>query len=495
MGSKGKMQTVIAKRMAEVRAKRGRLVKEWSPYIGAVGEYLKENKEQELTEMDQFNIAQCLDNALLQTGLASSSKLFEATYADNIDFLGIQLPIIAALLPSLVLNEIAIVQAIDRRQAAVFYLDVLYGTDKGTVTAGDTMIGAKTGHATSAGARKYATTIVEDEALTSADDVLVSETITGNLEYDSVMLGTIVITDGTESFTDAARPGSLVSSISDAVVGWAAEDGSFSVTFATAPASSGLVSASYQYHYDQATDGVPSVNINLTASSLTAMDFPLQAAYSVGACLDLEKAHGVVLEDELVKYLGGEIKFEIDHYGIDLIEAAAISSDGALSTTGNGTWTATPTSGQEWLWKKYEFLDKVEKASNGILSKTLRGFGNFIVCGNNVARVVRQMGADHFKPAPGLNKAVPTGPIKLGTLDGRTVIQDPFLTSNRYIVGFRGDNYLFAGFIYAPYIPLFTTPTLITADLMAQKGFLSSAGFKVINPGLYTFGTVDVSEL
>ena len=44
--------------------------------------------------------------------------------------------------------------------------------------------------------------------------------------------------------------------------------------------------------------------------------------------------------------------------------------------------------------------------------------------------------------------------------------------------------------IYCPYIPLFTTPTLITSDLIAQKGFLSSAGFKVINAGLFCEGEV-----
>jgi len=44
--------------------------------------------------------------------------------------------------------------------------------------------------------------------------------------------------------------------------------------------------------------------------------------------------------------------------------------------------------------------------------------------------------------------------------------------------------------IYCPYIPLFTTPTLITSDLMAQKGFLSSAGFKVVNAGLFCEGYI-----
>lgn len=110
---------------------------------------------------------------------------------------------------------------------------------------------------------------------------------------------------------------------------------------------------------------------------------------------------------------------------------------------------------------RLEFIDRVEEGSNNIYSKTFRGFGNFIIAGNNVARVIRQLG-DHFKPAPGLGKTVPTGPIELGTLGGRLVIQDPLLRAatiggnsvlgiNRYIVGYRGDNYLFAGLVYAPY--------------------------------------------
>jgi len=95
-------------------------------------------------------------------------------------------------------------------------------------------------------------------------------------------------------------------------------------------------------------------------------------------------------------------------------------------------------------WKKYEFLDQIEKGSNNIFAKTLRAQASYIIAGNDVARVIRQLG-DHFKPASGLDKNIPTGPIELGTLGGRTVIQDPFLTSGNYYLGFKGDNYLFAG--------------------------------------------------
>jgi hypothetical protein len=486
------LKVAIEERMRDITEKRKRLVLQWDPYISAVNEWMQGNGGGSLTDFDKQNMAQCLENALIETGLRGNRRLLqEATTGDAIQFMAIQLPVIAALIPSLVLNKVAIVQALDRRQGAVFYLDALYGTTKGSITAGDSMINAQTGHDRTRAGRRYAVTTVENETL--ADDSLVSNTITGSLDYRP-MLGTVQITHGSEIITDKENPGQLISETTSNPCGWVKVDGTFSVTLNATPTSGGNVTVNYCYYYDTADSGsslVPEVNIQLRAEMLTAQDFPLQAKYSVGSSIDLEKAHGLILEDEIIKFLGGEIKFEVDQYGLDQIYTAATGSNAA---TGTGTWTAVPGSGQEWLWKKYEFLDRIEYGSNNIYSKTLRAFCNFIVASNNVARIIRQMG-DHFKPAPGLDKQVPTGPIELGTLDGRLVIQDPFLTADRYVLGFRGDNYLFAGAVYAPYIPLFSTPTLVTADLMAQKGFMSSAGFKVTNEGMFTYGDVDMSGL
>lgn len=114
-----------------------------------------------------------------------------------------------------------------------------------------------------------------------------------------------------------------------------------------------------------------------------------------------------------------------------------------------GTWSATVGSGQEWLWKKYELIDRLEYGSNNIFAKTLRAMATFIICGNNGARVIRQL-EPHFKPDSSLGKVAPTGPTVIGTLDGRLVIQDPFVSTNRIYLGFKGDSYLMAGFIYAP---------------------------------------------
>jgi len=481
----------VQSRMDEMTNRRSALVNSWAKYVNAVDTYVKEKRGNSLSDWEKMNIAQCLENALIEGGLRQNA-LFETTFADNITFLGIQLPVIAALLPSLVLNEIGMVQALDRRQGAVFYLDLQYGTTKGNVASGTDMINAQTGHDRTTQGRRFATNRINQEALGTGDGS--TATFAGTLDFKPVRVdgdvtvlpdGAISITDGLETFTDSTGSGTLTGDLGGTgTITYAT--GVFSVTFNTAPVLAAVVSASYRFNMDRDTTGIGEVNVSMRSENITAEDFKLRANFSLGAAIDLEKAHGLKLESELVKFLGGEIKFEIDHLGIDVIREAA---EGANAATAVGTWTATPTDGQEWLWKKYEFNDQIEKGSNFIFAKTLRGMATFILCGNNVARVCKQL-TPHFKAAPGLDKQKPTGPMVIGTLDGRTVVQDPFLPINRYYLGFKGDSYLFSGFIYAPYIPLFATPTLVTADTLAQKGFFSAAGFKMINEGLYNFGDI-----
>ena len=481
---------LVESRMSAMTADRKRLTESWKPYIASVESYMgKQGKS--LTEMDKMNIARCLENALLEGGVKSKSQIFETTDSSAISFLGIQLPVIAALLPSLVLNKLAVTQALDRRTGSVFYLDVQYGSTKGSVTADDTMMAATTGHNATIGGREYASQRVKNE-------VFAATTTPSTLGYFPVETGTTVIVDGTtdETLTVASTSGGvdvLASSVSGGKTG--------TVTLATGVVTvsgGGLTNAgtvSYLYNYEtggaagSTSANVPEVNISVTAATITAEDFPLKANFTLGAAIDLEKAHGLNLEDELVKYLGGEVKFTMDHLGIDLMNTASQASGAATSP---GTYTAAPSTGEAWVWKKYQFLDFMEKANISILSKTLRAVCNFMVVGNDGARLVRQLDP-HFKPAAGLDSLVPTGPYELGTLDGRLIVHDPLLGATELMFGFKGDNYLFSGFLFAPYIPLFSTPTLVTADLKAQKGFLASAGYKVVNNGMYCSGSITIT--
>jgi hypothetical protein len=496
------MTEVIQKEMAVMQERRDSLMDhpKIRPFLRSVAKWVEKTQGRPITVYEKRNVAQCLYNCIMDAGVKQNQRMFEATSQSDISFLGIQLPVIAALLPTLVLNEIANVQAIDRRIAAVFYLNVKHGQAKGEATSGGTMISATTGHAVGQSERRFAMARVSRESIGTGN-----ATHSGTTTYNPGLINlenVIVELKVGTTYTRIATCTSAGVISGTGVTGTINAAGTYSVTVSGVN-SAGTVLLTYDYQYDLPVDayndrdGVPETNIEVTQSPVEAIDFPLRAKWSLGAQIDLQKAHGIDLESELVTYLGGEVRFTIDQYGLDEIDAAAEGGWDSQSqanyspATKVTDWDARPSEGEAWFHKKTEFIDRIEEGSNNIFKKTKRGVATFMVCGNNVARVIKQLGKEYYTPTPGLAKQIPTGPIKIGTLNDQvTVIQNPFKDDNRYTLGFRGPDYLHSGFIYAPYIPLFSTPTITLSDLMSQKGFMSSAAFKVINAGLFTYGDI-----
>jgi len=181
-----------------------------------------------------------------------------------------------------------------------------------------------------------------DEADTDAD------VYTGTVDFaPGVTLGTIVVkdSDGNELGTDEAADGVIADTTSGGtgVTGTITAAGVYSIDFSGTSLGSGLAATiDYQYQYDLPYDssccdykGVPEVNFTVQQSNISAIDFPVRSKYSIGASIDLLKAHGINLESEVVKYLGNEVKWTIDHYGIDLIIDAA--QNGAILPDHEGT--------------------------------------------------------------------------------------------------------------------------------------------------------------
>jgi hypothetical protein len=479
---------------------------EIKPLIEIVAEGVKAEQGRDMSLYEKMCVAQCMQNAREDALARRNSKLFEATTEDSISFLGIQLPVIAALLPSLVLNQIATVQPLDRRIAAVFFLDVVAASNKGEIRATDTLISAKTGVNPKRGGRRYGMAAVSRESIGIGDSTMTDKTETNPLGPTALLANAIVEREtsaGVVTIIATCTSAGVISSAAGAAVtvsGTLNTVGQYSITVSGAN-SDDTILLSYWYQYDQPVDatgaksGVSGVDVRVQQETVTAEDFPLRTQYSVGASIDLQKAHGINLEDEMIKYVGNMAKFAIDQRGLDMITDAAGNVGAATAPT---NWSGAIHSGQAWALHCREFTDRLIEGSNNIFKKTLRGVGNVCVCGNNVARVLRQLlpgfgleGA--FKPSFNWEKELPTGPIVIGnvtSVNNMIVVQNPFMDDNTYVELYKGDNFLYSSFIYAPYIPLFATPTLITSDLYAQKGFLSSAGFKVVNYGLFTKGTI-----
>ena len=201
------------------------------------------------------------------------------------------------------------------------------------------MINAQTGHNRTEAGRKYSTEYVYGEVVGAAGGTSYTHT----LAIGPVRAGTVVVTNGVETFTDNGA-GVMVSSLSAGTPGTLVGQ-VVSVTFAATSVAAPTVD--YRFNAEKATDGgVAEVNFEITQSAIEATDFKLRTKYTMGVSIDAEKAHGLNIENEMVKYLAGEIKFEIDHMGIDKIVQAAEGSESAGSF---GTWDAAVGTGQEWL--------------------------------------------------------------------------------------------------------------------------------------------------
>lgn len=487
------LKKIVQQSFSDVVDGRKRLVEKYRSTIDYLNAVFEEEGRAPLSELDEMNVAVCCENACWDVAAKSKQNsilgtINETTYQDNIAFLGVQLPVIAALVPTLVLNKIGIVQALDRRSGAVFYMNIKYGQAKGSLALNGSLISSKTGHATGTAARRYASQYLYGEGL--QDTFSATTTVTNRqLAYYPVIAGTAIVTatyaGGTETFTDDGD-GNLVSDLSGGTNGTIVYT-TGKVTFTAQNTFSAIPTIDYKYNYEKASNGVPEANFEIVSENITAEDFPIRSKYTVGTAIDAMKAHGIQLEDEVVKILGGEIRFTMDHFGIDMIYNAAI---GANAATNAGTFDATIGSGQEWVWRKHQILRNLAKGSNNIFRKTLRARANFVLAGDDPMAIISELGSDHFKPSADFGRVVPSGPYEAGTLDGKIVIHDPFLPTDRYVLGYKGESFLQAGFVFAPYIPLFATPTLTHSDMQVEKGFMSSGGFKMINEGMYCYGAV-----
>jgi len=483
------MQAIDIRKLAEQR--KGELERRqkeamgrWQSYIDIVETHYK-SQGRELLEYKKANIAQACDNLFDFYVLnRMNGMISEATTSDAIAFARQMLPTIPALLSSLVADEVSVVQTIDRPQAQVYFMNLKAATARGNVTAADSLISAKTGHASGEGHRLYASDYVINETLATGNGS--TKKYTGILARKPVIAATLVISDGVETFTDNGS-GVMVTDTSggsNGTIAYAA--GEYDVTFKTNVVNLVKIYATtYRYNVESDTSGIGGIDFEVTAENVDAMVFPIKLNYNVFSAINLQKIHGMVLADEGMKFATQEIKFAIDQVVLKYVLAAAQNANAA---TAIGAFDCAVGTGQEWIWRQNQFNRYVSKGSANIFAKTLRATGNIIIGGMNVCAMIENL--PNFKPAAGIGTKPPAGPYVFGTLGNRMVIANPFYNADTYVLQFRGDNYLFAPIIYAPYVPLYSTDPVTLADFSVQRGFLSMAAVKVVNYGMFTYGTI-----
>jgi hypothetical protein len=382
--------------------------------------------------------------------------------------------VITALLPNLIIDEIASIQPMDRRTGEIYFLDYKRSITKGKHTAGETALSALTG----------ANTGTEYDGEYSTDDV--TETIgTGTGSEDNfpdtlgqvpIVAGSVVISDGTQEVTDDGE-GGLIGDGSGTVD---YVTGAIDVTFDSNVASGADVEVTYQVDQERNPDAVGIIDLELRSDTVRARRHALRARWMMDAEYDLMKAHGRNAGDELLAVVVSEIKRDIEIRYLNMLWA-------------QGTGTARsfdaqpPTIGITKFDHYRTFKVELSAAGNRMMQDTQRASGNFIVIGTDVATMIESLGEPDFKPSVDLMNP-PAGPHMVGIFGGRwRVIKNPAPEWNgRCLVGHKGEGYLNAGSVWAPYRPVVITPKIVLDDFKNRQGVLSYSAQKMINAKMFT---------
>ena len=250
---------------------------------------------------------------------------------------------------------------------------------------------------------------------------------------------------------------------------------------------------------------IPEIDIKVDSVSVTAITKKLKAKWTPELGQDLNAYHNLDAEVELTQILSEQVALEIDREIVeDLVRG---------STAGIRYWSRLPgkfvnrETGQdasnaanppdftgnvsEW----YETLiETINDVSAQIHRKTLRGAANFVVVGPEVANLLEFTAGFRANVTADSDRG-DAGAVKVGSLSKKfDIVVDPYFPRNLVLVGRRGSSFLESGYVYAPYVPLQTTPTIFgVEDFVPRKGVMTRYAKKMVRPDMY--GLVVVEDL
>ena len=259
------------------------------------------------------------------------------------------------------------------------------------------------------------------------------------------------------------------------------------------------------------TQEIPEINVQLRSDTVSAKTRKLKAQWTPEFAQDLNAYHSIDAEAELTSILSEYISMEIDLEILDMliknadtVEAwsAKVAENAAVSanTTDGGSTnitvsTSTETSSYYTKMSWFQTLGvKLQKVSNLIHQKTLRGGANFLVVSPKVSTILESIpgfAADSAGDSDKYNMGVQ----KIGAINNRyTVYKNPYMTENVILMGYKGAQFLETGAVFAPYIPLIMTPLVYDpVSFTPRKGIMTRYAKKMVRPDFY--GKVIITAL
>ena len=490
------------------------------------------------------------------TGGGTGAGSFTSQTAVNTggQWAGVALPLVRKVFGQIAAKEFVSVQPMNLPSGLVFFLDFQYGSDKTPFTAGQSLYGdgtaatapfGNTNEGGLYGEGRFSYSINNTQSISVSASVVATAT-PENFRYDSnysASAGTywqVAVPTSSLAYVDKEGvaafqliTGSVATAYDNPGVGnqissFTVYNGGSSVLFYVTK-SLGTIAAGndntftvvYQLQPTDADRGdfedgnpnpngldspeinIPEINVQMKSSAIVAKTRKLKAVWTPEFAQDLNAYHALDAEAELTSMLSEYISLEIDLEILGMLTDAAAAGTETWSAQNNisisgaaGAQTNLGFYNSQGQW--FQTLGtKINKLSNIIHQKTLRGGANFMVLSPTVATIIESIPGFAADSDGDVSKnSYAFGVQKVGALGGGKikVYKNPYMTSNQILLGFRGTQFLESGAVFAPYIPLIMTPLVYDPNTFTpRKGLLTRYAKKMVRPEFY--GTININGL
>jgi len=479
-----------------------------------------------------------------QTGGGTSST-GGFTAGNGEQWAGIALPLVRKVFGQIAAQEFVSVQPMNLPSGLVFYLDFQYGNDRTAFSKGSSLYGDVEGFASNGtngglyGAGRFGYSINNTSSAVSAatqataswsdvnfDSEFSASATGGDLRKITVNLaGKKADFNGARGFVltganlTAAENNPAFTSVNG-------DNVSFIINVAdeTAAGATGAYDVEYQLQPTDVNRGdfedgnaalntsnspsisIPEINVQMKSSSIVAKTRKLKAVWTPEFAQDLNAYHSIDAEAELTSILSEYISLEIDLEILDMLMENASAGTEVWSAVNNRSIVNDGANGvvndnlgfynSQGQW--FQTLGtKIQKLSNVIHQKTLRGGANFMVLSPAVSTIIESIPGFAGDVDGQVDKmSYAFGVQKVGVLGGGKikVYKNPYMVENQILLGFRGTQFLESGAVFAPYIPLIMTPLVYDPDTFTpRKGLLTRYAKKMVRPEFY--GKIQISGL
>jgi len=234
------------------------------------------------------------------------------------------------------------------------------------------------------------------------------------------------------------------------------------------------------------------ISLRFSSVTVNTITRKLRAHWTPELAQDLEAYHSIDAEAELTAILSEQVAAEIDReILVDLINQAPFRARWdyqGLSNNANFFGTQ-----KDW---NQTLITRINELSAQIHKATLRGGANWVVCSAEAGAIFDDLEYFHVdtSAAPESDK-YNLGVEKIGNLGSRYVVyKDPYLPAQIVLLGHKGNTFLEAGYIYAPYIPLQLTQVITDPnDFTPRKGIMTRYAKKMVNNRFY--GVIHIDNI